>query len=252
MTFRRFARATALAFFAVLLVSGVVKAIDLTTDLGGFSAGQATGLRDTYVDQLNTETIAGAKTFSGTTVISGTTTLSGATTVSGTFDATSTFSIGGTAVTATAAELNAVADASARVVTILVTDAITKAEHANRINLMAEDGGNALVTLTMPEATGAGDIYRFHVGVVNTSNYVIAALTTDTLSGSVSMLQDSGDTYIAFEVSGAHDKLTLNGTTTGGVTIGDWVELIDCLDTVWCTTGVLTGSGSEATPAGTT
>ena len=64
MTFRRFARAFALALFAVLLVVGTVKAIDLTTDLGGFSAGQATGLRDTYVDQFNTETIAGAKTFS--------------------------------------------------------------------------------------------------------------------------------------------------------------------------------------------
>ena len=64
MTFRRFARAAALALFAVLLVTGTVKAIDLTTDMGGFSGGQITGLRDTFVDQLNTETIAGAKTFS--------------------------------------------------------------------------------------------------------------------------------------------------------------------------------------------
>lgn len=106
MTLRSIARATALALFAVLFVVGAVKAIDLTTDMGGFSGGQITGLRDTFVDQLNTETIAGAKTFSGTTVISGTTTLSGATTVSGTFDATSTFSLNGTAVSATAAELD--------------------------------------------------------------------------------------------------------------------------------------------------
>ncbi len=48
MTFRRFARAAALALFAVLLVSGPAKAIDLQTDMGGFSGGQITGLRDTY------------------------------------------------------------------------------------------------------------------------------------------------------------------------------------------------------------
>lgn len=100
MTFRSFAKAAALAAVSVLLVTGIVKAVDCTVDLCGFSAGQATGLRDTFVDQVNTETIAGNKTLSGTT------TLSGATTVSGTFDATSTFSLGGTAVSATAAELD--------------------------------------------------------------------------------------------------------------------------------------------------
>lgn len=244
MTFRSLARASALALFAVLLVTGAVKAIDLTTDMGGFSGGQITGLRDTFVDQLNTETIAGNKTLTGTTVISG------ATTVSGTFDATSTFSLGGTAVTATAAEINAAADVSARVVTITGTSSMTAAANADRINMLAEVGGNAEVEVSLPAATGTGDRYKFYIGVVNTSNYIVYAATTDTMSGSVSMLQDdAANAYIAFEISGTDDKLLMNGTTTGGVTIGDWVELVDCLSTVWCVTGVLSGSGTEVIPA---
>ena len=155
-------------------------------------------------------------------------------------------------VTATAAELNAVADVSARVVTIVATDAITVAEHEGRVNLLAEVGGNALVTLTMPEATGSGNTFKFYIGVVNTSNYVIAALTTDTLSGAIVMVTDGGDTIEAFEVDGSDDKLTFNGTTTGGVTIGDWVEFVDCLDTTWCVYGVMTGSGDEVSPASST
>ena len=160
--------------------------------------------------------------------------------------------LAGTAVAATAAELNAVADASARVVTIVATDAITKAEHANRINLMADVGGDTLVTLTMPEATGTGDVYKFYVGVVNTSNYVIAALTSDTISGVIITSIDAADTGLAWEIDGTDDKLTLNGTSTGGVTIGDWVEFVDCLDTTWCVSGQITSSGSEATPASAT
>ncbi len=158
-------------------------------------------------------------------------------------------SIAGTTVTATAAELNSVADVSARVVVIVATDAITVAEHEGRVNMLAEVGGDAAVTLTMPEATGSGNVFKFWIGVVNTSDYIIAALTTDTFSGSIVVVTDGGDTIEAFEVDGTDDTLTFNGTTTGGVTIGDWVEFVDCLDTTWCVNGTMTGSGDEVTPA---
>ena len=152
-------------------------------------------------------------------------------------------------VNATAAELNSVADVSARVVVIVATDAITVAEHEGRVNMLAEVGGDAAVTLTMPEATGSGNVFKFWIGVVNTSDYIIAALTTDTFSGSIVVVTDGGDTIEAFEVDGTDDTLTFNGTTTGGVTIGDWVEFVDCLDTTWCVNGTMTGSGDEVTPA---
>jgi len=152
-------------------------------------------------------------------------------------------------VEATAAEINQVADVSSRIVTITVTDAITVAEHADRINLMAEVGGDANVVLTLPEATGTGNRYKFYVGVVNTSGYVIAALTTDTMSGVIMTSIDAADTGLAWEVDADDDKLTLNGTTSGGVTIGDWIEVVDCLDTIWCVSGQITSSGGETTPA---
>ncbi len=155
-----------------------------------------------------------------------------------------------TGTTASAAEINSIADASARIVTIVATDAITLVEHANRLNLLAEVGGNALVTLTMPEATGSGNRYKFYVGVVNTSNYVIAALTSDILQGTIMGTDSDGAPGNAWALASDDDKLTLNGTSTGGASIGDWVELVDCLDTIWCTSGQITQTGgSEATPA---
>jgi hypothetical protein len=42
--------------------------------------------------------------------------------------------------------------------------------------------------------------------------------------------------------------VTLNGTTTGGVSIGDWVEFEDILGTGWAVRGVVNQSGTEATP----
>ena len=63
MTLRRLVGVLALALLVLLVIPFAVKAIDLTTDMGGFSAGQITGLRDTFVDQNNAETVGGAKTF---------------------------------------------------------------------------------------------------------------------------------------------------------------------------------------------
>ena len=42
--------------------------------------------------------------------------------------------------------------------------------------------------------------------------------------------------------------ITLNGTTTGGVNKGDWIELEDIASGVWGVAGTITGSGTEATP----
>ena len=78
------------------------------------------------------------------------------------------------------------------VVTLTGTDAITQAEHAGRILLMGEVGGDAAATFTLPAATGSGDEYKFIVSVVNTSNYVIkVADATDTIDGSVVVTNDS-------------------------------------------------------------
>ena len=152
----------------------------------------------------------------------------------------------GTAITASAAEINRNNDVSSRLVTLTADTTITEALHEGKTCLLGEVGGNAQLTVTLPEATGSGAKYRFVVSVVNTSNYVIAALTTDTFSGGIVM--NDGATCQGFFANGTDDKMTMNGTTTGGVTIGDWVQFEDILDTTWHVTGVISGSGTEATP----
>lgn len=150
--------------------------------------------------------------------------------------------------TATAAEIVRVADVSTRIVTCEAeTLDVTEALHEGRIVLLSRAAG---VTATLPEATGSGGVYIFKVGVVPTSNaHVVAAKTTDTMSGLAMMQEAAGGTVLGWLVNGTDDKLSLNGTTTGGVTIGDTIICIDAQDTTWHVECFLTGSGTEATPA---
>jgi hypothetical protein len=174
-------------------------------------------------------------------------------------------SINGTAVTATGAELNILSgvlataaeinracDVSTRVVVHTATGAITEALHDNKINVLREAGGNALVTLTLPAATGAGGRYYFVVDEVNTSSYVIkAASGADVFRGTIlsaSTTDSATDAVNSWTAGATDDTLTLDGTTTGGLTRGDWVEFIDIAADGWAVRGVLTQSGTEATP----
>ena len=111
--------------------------------------------------------------------------------------------------------------------TFVATDAVTIAEHAGRTLLLGEVGGNALVTLTLPDATGSGATYKFIVSVTNTSNYVIAVPdASNTIDGVMMYLDEDGTAVTAFPTVAASDTITLNGTTTGGV-LGDYLEIVD-------------------------
>lgn len=122
--------------------------------------------------------------------------------------------------------------------TVTATGAVTAAAHGGRTMLLGEVGGDAAVTVTLPAATGTGNKYRFVVSVVNTSNYVVAALTTDVLKGVVVMLDNDSNAVTGYAASGTDDKITLNGTTTGGQ-IGDWLEFQDILSGTWHVSGAL-------------
>jgi|TARA_R110000868_G_scaffold66849_1_gene198749 hypothetical protein len=136
--------------------------------------------------------------------------------------------------------------------TLVATVAVTAAD-AGRILLMGEVGGNAAATFTLPAATGSGNIFKFVVSVINTSNYLIkVADATDTIDGQVVVLNDStaGGTAstISWPTAAASDTITLDGTTTGGAAIGDFVELIDIAANQYTVNGLLRASGTEATP----
>lgn len=152
---------------------------------------------------------------------------------------------------ATAAEINRSSDLSTRVVVLTATTAITLASHEGKTCLMSEAGGNALATFTLPAATGTGGRYRFVVGEVNTSNYVIkVADATDIMYGNVitNSAGDTPDLAQPWPTAADSDTITLNGTTTGGAAIGDFIELEDVATNVWAVYGVTTSSGTEATP----
>lgn len=133
-----------------------------------------------------------------------------------------------------------------RIATLTASTTITQELHDGKLLLMGASG--AALTFTLPAAVGTGAKYKFMVSVVNTSNYLIkVANSTDTMDGHLVSLADAGDTLVGWETVAASDTITLNGTTTGGVSIGDWIELQDIASGQWSVTGILTSSGTEAT-----
>lgn len=154
------------------------------------------------------------------------------------------------AITATAAEINRATDISGRVVTLAVTTILTEATHEGKTIVMTGAGGAR--TFTLPAATGGGGRYRFVVGEVNTSNYLIkASAGTMLFKGMIigqSATDSATDAARTWTAGTTDDTITLNGTTTGGVKLGDWIEFEDVAATMWAVRGYITQSGAEATP----
>jgi hypothetical protein len=141
-------------------------------------------------------------------------------------------------------------------VSITATDAITQAEHAGRtLVLNAVDEDSTAVTLTLPAATGTGNVYHFVIGVVSAmaGAYKIQVVGNDTIDGWVVAANDvanhaSNNSINIWKTAAASDTITLNGTTTGGVSIGDWLCLTDIAADQWALSGQVEQSGTEATP----
>ncbi|TXH10038.1 MAG: hypothetical protein E6R04_06295 [Spirochaetes bacterium] len=142
-------------------------------------------------------------------------------------------------VTATATEINRVADTSARLVAAGGTLSATEALHDGKTILLDTAAGSVV---TLPAATGSGARYRFLVSVTATSNshIVKVANASDFMSGFVDVLDQDGTTVAAYKADGsADDTLTMNRTTTGGV-IGDWFEVEDMKANLWHVRGRIT------------
>ncbi len=139
---------------------------------------------------------------------------------------------------------------SGGLVTLTGNTTLTAATHAGRTLLLGEVGGNAALTATLPAASGTGDKYRFVVTVVNTSNYLIKVVGNDVMYGNVitNSTVATPDLGQPWPTAADSDTITMNGTTTGGVAIGDWIELQDIAADTWAVTGLTTSSGTVATP----
>ena len=91
-------------------------------------------------------------------------------------------SIGGTAVLATAAELNRVADSSTRVVATTATAiSVTATVHGSKVVLV---NASSACAVSLPVAAATGEIYTFVLGVAATATaHTIAANGTDIIQG---------------------------------------------------------------------
>ncbi|OYW72983.1 MAG: hypothetical protein B7Z37_23255 [Verrucomicrobia bacterium 12-59-8] len=145
---------------------------------------------------------------------------------------------------ATKAELNRIADVSARLVSVGGTAlTLTVADHSDKIILL--DHSAAASTVTLPAAAGTGAVFRFLVKAVNTNNHLIKVVGDDVMKGFVSSLDNDSNAVTGYAASSTDDTITLNGTTTGGQ-IGDWIELVDVAADTWAVKGaVVVPAGSN-------
>jgi len=158
----------------------------------------------------------------------------------------------GTGAVTTASQVTLTGSFKRAIHTITATDSITESEHAGRTLLLGEVGGNANVVLTMPDATGSGNIYEFIVSVAmtgSTTYKIQAADANNTFSGQIQYLDEDGTASSAFPTVAASDTITLNSGTQGGL-IGDTVTLIDIAADKYAVKGQMrVASGTDpATP----
>lgn len=133
---------------------------------------------------------------------------------------------------------------------VSATQTINPTAHANK-RLILNVAATA-VTLTLPAATGTGNIYKFYVQLLNTSTYVIqAGASADEFVGIVV----GGDADTAPAVSLHYDAAigdNFDTYTFGDVTrgiAGSWVEFHDIATNVWSVKGAnIQSGGAEATP----
>lgn len=132
------------------------------------------------------------------------------------------------------------------VATTATSLSITAAAHANRTVVV---NSTAAIAVTLPQATGTGNKYRFFIGVAATatSHTIKVANATDVMAGYAFCVTTTSDNAEGFKTSATSDTITLNGTTLGGV-VGDTVEIEDVKTGVFSVRLCTAPTGTEATP----
>lgn len=106
--------------------------------------------------------------------------------------------------------------------------------------------------VTLPKAIGRGLRYSFIVSVLATSNSHIIKVgnAVDVFRGVIlGSRVDVGNAVLGFAAGATDDTITLNRTTTGSVSLGEWLEVEDIASGIWHVKGVLTATGAAfATP----
>jgi hypothetical protein len=131
---------------------------------------------------------------------------------------------------------------SLKPITLTTTTTVDRDSHLDTVLRLNRAGG--FVT-TLPAAVGSGDIYKFYVQTTVTADMTIAALTTDIIQGAI--IVGTAATAGTMAATATSDKLTMNGSTTGGL-LGSYVEFTDVVSGTWVVRGALVSTGAAATP----
>ncbi len=131
--------------------------------------------------------------------------------------------------------------------------ALTNPLHAGRVVQLSNLAGCAV---TLPAATGSGDVYQVMRVTAATSvgDSFAVANNADYMRGVVHVVaKDDGllsqfGTLNTGTVATESDTATWNFTTTGICDIGDYIEFVDIAAHVWSVFGFYTVNGAEATP----
>ena len=123
---------------------------------------------------------------------------------------------------------------------------VTEAGYAGQTIVLDLAGAQAV---TLPAATGTGNVYRFFVATTKTGATTIKVNTspgTDIIQGGVLVATDTGG--LTVPTAADSDTITLAADTTTGGVIGSNFELQDVKTGVWSVNGFLVSAGAEATP----
>ena len=134
------------------------------------------------------------------------------------------------------------------------TKALVASQNNNVIQLNTATGS----VVTLPAASGSGVGYSFYVSVLATSNsHIIYTASANGVGGSDVFRGlingsriDSGNAVLGFAAQSTSNTITLNRSTTGSVTLGEYIDVTDVATNVWLIrSGMLSSTGAAfATP----
>jgi hypothetical protein len=110
--------------------------------------------------------------------------------------------------------------------------------------------GAAGSAVTLPAATGSGGVFHFTTNVLPSGNNTVdASANGGKFQGIIFVSDDTSDNAVAFRATaGVSNLITQNRSTTGGVTVGEYLTIIDLYTNRWQVMGFFTNSGTSASP----
>jgi hypothetical protein len=122
---------------------------------------------------------------------------------------------------------------------------LSPAVHANK-TLVVDSA--APIAITLPAATGTGDVYTIFIDTAATATAsTILAAGSDKMYGVCLAATTASNAVKGYLITTGATTISLNGTTTGGVK-GDVIYLTDCKASVWSVEMTTAPTGTTATP----